>query len=128
MGELVSKYIDENPELHDFGKVLMRDVRDRSHLALRDIVAGTARAPGLRDLSERVSQWSSDDRDAALRLGEQMIDQVLCSFFAMLGDHSEDITLTAFGKDVYEVSDGLGGELYGDEGWIHRFSEFPSRI
>lgn len=127
IGEIVTDYIERNPELHDFGEILMHEVRDISHAALFSMLDGSV-PPGLRDLGTKLSRLTSEDREAAVELTSYMIDHVLAYLFSMLGEHQGEITLTAWGKDLYEVSDGLGGELYGEDGWINRFSQFPSVI
>ncbi len=32
------------------------------------------------------------------------------------------------GQDVAQISDGLHGEIFGDAGWITRFSKYPSQV
>jgi hypothetical protein len=32
------------------------------------------------------------------------------------------------GDEVAKLSDGLHGEIFGDDGWIARYSEYPSKL
>ena len=32
------------------------------------------------------------------------------------------------GENLAELSDGLCGELYGEDGWIERFSGYPASL
>lgn len=46
------------------------------------------------------------------------IDNMLC----MLEDN-EDFALIKDGENIAELSDGLSGELYTEDGWISKYSE-----
>ena len=41
-------------------------------------------------------------------------------------DCGEGIEIMVEGKPIAELSDGLHGEIFGDEGWMVRFSKHPA--
>jgi hypothetical protein len=41
-------------------------------------------------------------------------------------DRNTGIEIMVDGKPIAELSDGLHGEIFGETGWIVRYSEFPS--
>lgn len=57
----------------------------------------------------------------------EIIDATLGSLLAQL-EWDEDIEILCRGRSIRHDSDGLPGELYTDDGWIRRFSRYPSPI
>jgi len=113
--------------LDRFGELLVRKVRNEAIDDWRMIVDGTMcsqRAQRLRDL---LSIFDSEQKERFMELAPEIVDSVLHHLLWML-EQTEDVDVgvrLADGRlrSVRDESDGLSGELYGDHGWIARFSD-----
>ena len=57
----------------------------------------------------------------------EIVDFSLDSMLFMFEGHP-DLQLVFQGVDLKEVSDGLSGELYTEDGWIQKFSKYDELI
>ena len=109
-------------ELDDVGRSLMDFVRDGVLADMNHILAGTAKAPELQDLS--AAAIANPDQDMLQTLVRQSVDDTIHHLLWWLEQPDCPVRLmTRDGRDLAEISDGLPGELYSDRGWIARFSK-----
>lgn len=116
--------------LDQAGKRIVIFVRDNALIACDQLVNGTAKAPSYRELVNRLRQASPECRDLVRSVATEMVDTVLHNFLWMFegGKPTLQIVLrTPDGEtvDLAELTDGLGAEPFGPQGWIARFSEYP---
>lgn len=113
--------------LDKLGLLLMTHVRDKAILEWRMTIDGRMKG----DLAERtravLGTFSPDQRGAVLSLIPDVVDTVLHHLLWTL-EQTDDVRLgvrhgTGIVEDVKQVSDGLPGELYSEDGWIARFSQ-----
>ncbi len=75
-----------------------------------------------------IADFSLQQREAPRTLCAHLTDHVLhetLSFF----EQSERWRLAdEAGENLAELSDGLCGELYGEDGWIEKFSGYPASL
>ncbi len=84
--------------------------------------------PSLKNLQAELAKLTDEQRMVTRRCVVNCLDNALHDFLFALGeanDFDKGITLVFDGKNLAEISDGLHGEAFTDEGWIARFSEFP---
>jgi hypothetical protein len=118
---------DGTAQLDAFGRKLIDSVRDRTLDDIDLTLTGMAQAGWEQELSRQIS--SSLDRDGVLlarHLVVIAIDTALHNLLWML-ETSDQIRLVAKAPDgaavdLADVSDGLSGELWTEDGWIARFS------
>ena len=114
--------------LDKFGAFVVGNIRDRMHHELKTLMNGSAKSPDAQVLQEKLSNFSESERETIGLLGERIISSGLHDFLFSLqeeADSSGVISVVVDGVDVAKKSDGLHGELFGDDGWIARFSAFP---
>ncbi|MEW8078334.1 MAG: hypothetical protein AB2748_19045 [Candidatus Thiodiazotropha endolucinida] len=81
-------------------------------------------------MSKQLSAFSEDEKDVIRNVVVSSIDDVIHNFLWMLEQHEEDINLycsadeESGSENVNELSDGLSGELYTEDGWIAKFSKY----
>lgn len=113
--------------LDKFGQVLVRNVRDEAISDWEMIVSGHTKSQRAQELRDRLSGFSDEQRQVFLSLVPEVADTVLHHLLRCLEEEDDiELAVTADGERVQslrDVSDGLPGELYTDEGWIARFSE-----
>jgi hypothetical protein len=109
------------------GQLLMTQVRDRSIEDWERILDGRMKG----QTAERVRRELTGTGDEALELLSRtvprVVDTVLYHVLRTL-EHDQTLKLSVevdgkFTPCVSEVSDGLSGELYGERGWIRKFSQ-----
>lgn len=114
--------------LHQFGKGLMENVHDEE-LALFDrLMSGKMADARSRELYARYRTLNAEDADLARQLVDEAVGGAIARFLHYLDEYQfqlfarQDLNKQ---HDIVAASDGLAGELYGDNGWIARFSRYP---
>lgn len=112
----------------DFGAMLMKQVRDNQIELWDQTLSGKVKYKNYQQVHEKLAQ-TLDPAQLALvqRLTVWVIDDVIAHFLAMLEENDEiDVTVHLDGKTVpslRDAIDGLEAALYGEDGWIIRFSK-----
>lgn len=121
----------KNTILNHFGKTLVEEVFDQAFTRMGDILEGNVKALTLTHLHEHLIDKEISREEAMKKAIRESITSTLHSFLWMI-DQSNDFDLVAYkdGKTISlkEISDGLCGELYTKDGWIERFSKYPSSV
>lgn len=65
---------------------------------------------------------SSDDIEIVIWLIPEIVDVSLHNMLFMI-EENDDIELLFENENLKEISDGLAGELYTEDGWIDKFSK-----
>jgi hypothetical protein len=124
-----------NDYLDEFGKLLMRRVRDYSLSQIASMISGRLRGPDLARFG--------DERDAAALTAEQWafvrsvvidtVDETIHNVLAMIEEETtvgrvRVLFTPKSDQQMFEIegcSDGLSAEPQRRGGWIARFSEWP---
>jgi len=116
-------------ELDDFGQVLVHEIRDRAIRELFDRLTGSSDDT---PADESLGHLSSSADAAAIRdVIVTAVDGAIAGFLFVMDDASmreEDSKFEIFspaGKSLARMSDGIHAELFGPQGWITKYSEFP---
>ena len=118
-----------NEVLNEFGEMFIKETRDRAIRVINWTIDGSAKAPSLLELSKQVQLFSDEQKETLRKVVFEAIDHALFKVMVMLEEHEEYIkmTITKDGKtyNLPEISDGLGGKLFG---WIKQFSEYEESL
>lgn len=114
--------------LDKFGMLLMDRVRD---IAIRETdagIRGKSKAQISRQIfREILGNAGPETRDALLKATPIIVDTVLHYVLWMFEDEPAlKISFESSGEnvpDINAISDGLSGEIFGQDGWIVRFSK-----
>ncbi|MCR4415679.1 MAG: hypothetical protein NUV77_24975 [Thermoguttaceae bacterium] len=115
--------------LDKFGEFLVRHLRDKSLEYLQLMLEGRLRQPERQSLQSTVSSLTPDLKVAVCELVEDLLTNAMHDIlfaFQEAHDNQTGIEIFVDGAPIAELSDGLHGEIFGEEGWIVRFSKFPS--
>lgn len=113
--------------LEEFGEVLMKSVREWviSNFE-RDLAGASKQTPKFFET------LSVEQKDEIRTLVYETIDSTIHHFLFMLEHDTEDDHFDLIYKEneinclsLRDISDGLGGEPYTEEGWIQKFSKYP---
>lgn len=119
-----------NAALDKFGRALVQNVRDEAISDWAMIVSGQMISERAQEVRDRLSTLSTEQQHAVTSLVPEVVDTVLHHLLRFLEEEVDvEVAVNADGGRVpslRDVSDGLPGELYTDEGWIARFGESKS--
>ena len=120
------------PALEHFGRVLMAEVRDATIEKYEMIADGTLKSARASELREKLAAFSNEQGVVARELVVSAVDDAIHNLLWMLEQNADEISLMCDAPDaaakesVSDLSDGLCGELYGEDGWIARFSAYET--
>lgn len=118
----------ETDSLQSFGQEYVRQLRDGSLAWLDAVMSGRMKGARCERLYASIADFSPQQREALRTLCAHLTDHVLhetLNFF----EQSERWRLAdEAGENLAELSDGLCGELYGEDGWIEKFSGYPASL
>jgi hypothetical protein len=118
-----------DPSLEKFGAFIVRNLRDKMLFDLSMILSGRWKAPSLQELQTRISRFSETDKGTLCELAAHLTTTGMHDLLLALQDEADaDGSVRVFvdGREVAKLSDGLHGEIFGEDGWIARFSEYPA--
>lgn len=112
--------------LKAFGRMVMANVRDPSIVASQQILIGECKAETDQVYREFVASLTEVSKQKLQMLLTTTIDTVLFNFLFMFEQQDRFLIATTGTDellDLNEVSDGLSGELWGEYGWIEKYSD-----
>lgn len=112
-------------KLDQFGEIYINEVRDRSLSLLKNLMKQKIKAPRLQRLQQELERLDDQSKKLAEELSITLIDNVIHNTLFLFESHDE-IKLMYKNLDLNDLSDGLSGELYSDDGWIKQHSQYPS--
>jgi predicted PhzF superfamily epimerase YddE/YHI9 len=115
--------------LDRFGEILIRRVRDKAINDWEKTINGKMKSPSAARIRDLLSGFSIQQVEILERLIPEVVDTTLHHLLWTL-EQLDSLKIVISDQDgttydIKEISDGLPGELYGDHGWITRFSEKP---
>jgi hypothetical protein len=118
-----------NIPLDKFGKFFVQNLRDRMLRDLEALLRGDKKA------SEKLQSQLSGFTDKQNQVLRDMVEELITTgmhdlLFAIQEDADAGgaVKVLVEGQEVAKLSDGLHGEIFGDNGWIVRFSRYPSQV
>ena len=113
--------------LNEFGKILITEVRDGTIDSMNKMIDGTMKGTIAKLIRKKISILDKEQIEVLKWLIPEIVDFSLDSMLFMFEGHP-DLQLVFQGVDLKEVSDGLSGELYTEDGWIQKFSKYDELI
>ncbi len=114
-------------ELDIFGKFLMSNLRDNSISYFNTLFEGGSKAPALQELQNSLKSLKEEEKEIFKKAFINSLDTGLHDFLFALHEsteNSEGIELIVNGNNIAELSDGLQGELFTEDGWLSKYSAF----
>ncbi|CVI70143.1 hypothetical protein NDGK_01769 [Clostridiales bacterium CHKCI001] len=113
--------------LNEFGKMLITEVRDWTIGSMNKMIDGTMKGTTAELIKKNISILDKEQIEVLKWLIPEIVDFSLDSMLFMFEGYP-DLQLVFRGVDLKELSDGLSGELYTEDGWIQKFSEYDELI
>lgn len=114
-------------ELDDFGKFICKNLRDASLDKFINLKKGVYKDKELHRLQNDLKRFNDKDMEIIDELIKNIIDTALHDFLFSIEeeyDFENNIKIISYDKNIAEISDGLAGELYSEDGWIHKYSKY----
>src|SRR5262249_5562246 len=116
---------DSNAALDHIGLFITRHLRDNPIDYFDGLVLSKWKAPGLQPLQKALASIPGEYKPIIRQAVISTIDNAIHDFLFNLQEQAgfeNRIVLTVDGHNVVEISDGIHGEAYSEEGWYARFS------
>ncbi|MGY3778402.1 hypothetical protein [Isobaculum melis] len=113
----------ENQGLNLFGEKFMKEVRDASFKKMQWLKDGQAKAPAALLLQEQLKRFTDEEQAFIFRLIKESVDETIFNTLFFFEENQEAIEISVEGQSLVELSDGLAGELFSEDGWIAKYSE-----
>lgn len=114
--------------LDKFGEFLMSEVRDRAIRNWESVISGRMRGERAQEMRTILADFSEDQLKTLVIIAPFIVDSMLHHLlFSLEGEEEIDVSVSIDGEtrgQLRDMSDGLTGELYGDTGWIEKFSKY----
>jgi hypothetical protein len=112
-----------------FGEEFIKACRDRSLNEYLMLKTGEMKSSRARYIYDLISTLNFDDKEKIDIIVTEIINRVLHNTMRLF-DESREFGIAEKSKidpdnDLASSSDGLAGELYGENGWIAKYSKFP---
>ena len=122
---------DINNPLDKFGKFIVENMRDKGIEYYDKLALGLWKAPSLQSLQEDLKQFDEKQLSIIRRCIVSTIDDAMHDFLFALqasSDLNHGIQVTINEQNVAELSDGLNGEPYTEDGWYAKYSSFGENV
>jgi len=114
-----------NKSLDKFGKFIIENLFDKGIYHFQELSKGTFKLH-----PDQTENPFDQFDDAQKKLMEEVVKKILTSathdfLFALeeRNDMEEDIQVIVDQENIAELSDGLQGELFTEDGWLYKYSE-----
>ena len=111
----------DNEKLEKFGELFVKEVRDNTIEMFQKMVNGNLKGLTAQTVQNKLVIFDEQQKDIILWLISKVIDQSMYNMMFLVEEY-EEIDITYEGENINEMSDGLSGELYTEDGWIQKFS------
>lgn len=115
--------------LDSFGQEFISSIRDQSIYEFEAILNGRMKSKSSIELSNEIKAFDENQIKVLKKVVFNSIDSVIYNVLNMLEQNEENMKLLISQdgndeKNIVELSDGLSGELFTENGWIEKFSKY----
>lgn len=115
--------------LDSFGRELICNTRDQSIFEFEAMLYGKMKSKSAIELNNDLKVFDENQVNTLKKVVFTSIDNVIYNVLNMLEQNEESMRLLISQdgdneKNVVEISDGLSGELFTEDGWIEKFSQY----
>jgi len=118
---------DEQQCIDKFGKFIVQKLRDETIEYYERLAEGTWKAPMIQKLQNQVMHLNKEQKELIQRCIRECVDHGIHEFlfaFQEQSDFDNEIKIIVKDRNIIEISDGIHGESFGEDGWYARFSKY----
>lgn len=109
------------PPVDKFGKFIVENLRDKGIDFAQGLISRHWKAPDLLDMQNEIANLNNIQKIAFVKAITETLDGAMHDFLFALQERN-DIQILIDGQNIVELSDGIHGEAYSEDGWITKFS------
>jgi hypothetical protein len=109
--------------LDQFGELLVKELRDNAIGLCDDLARGQLIARSWKPLQEGLARLTAEQRRLVRRVVVAAIECGIDQF--LQGIRHSGLSITVEGQEIGNSDVDLVGMMFGEGGWISRFSELP---
>ena len=113
-----------------FGKILIQRIRDETIEEWYETVDGKKKGITAEKIQKLLASFNDEQLDVLRQLIPEIVDTTLhYLLWTLEQENSINVSVEIGGEmspSIRDVSDGLAGELYSEDGWIAKYSKYPS--
>ncbi|MGS2727544.1 hypothetical protein ACU8DI_13115 [Psychroserpens sp. BH13MA-6] len=116
-------------KLEKFGKLIVEKLRDKQIDWFKGLIQGKLTSTESKELHAELTKLTQEEKQVVADVLEKVLEKSMHDFlFAIQESNDLDSGLKVFmdGENVAELSDGLHGEIFTEDGWVQRFSRHKS--
>ncbi|AWF82285.1 hypothetical protein BTJ40_16430 [Microbulbifer sp. A4B17] len=110
--------------LDKLGKIIAQDLRDSSLERYLALESGSLKSPSTQELIKELDGFSDEQKAVIRKVLTNCIDSGVHNLLFAIEEEKEDIAVLIDNENVAELSDGLNGEIYTEDGWFEKFSQY----
>jgi len=116
-----------NETLNKFGKFLVENLRDSGINFLEGLLSSHWKSKESIILQTDLQSFTDKQKNIVRQVVVRVIDRAIHDFLFAVSeqvDFDNDIQIKVDKKNIVDISDGLAGEIYGEDGWFTKFSKY----
>ncbi|MFH6997235.1 DUF6547 family protein [Flavobacterium sp. FlaQc-57] len=109
---------------------MVKNLRDKGIGNAETLLSNTSKAPSNLKLQTEINQFNESQKELIKEIVVKSIDVAIHDFlFSLqkLANFENNIQITVNGENIVELSDGIHGESYSENGWNAKFSEYGAK-
>ncbi|RFZ95187.1 hypothetical protein D0C36_06575 [Mucilaginibacter conchicola] len=113
--------------LDKFGKFLVENLRDSGINHFELLLKAQWKAPALQSIQNELGELSDSQTETVKKAFIASIDSAIHDFLFALqeqADFKNEIRIMVDNNNIAELSDGIHGESYSDDGWNAKYSKY----
>lgn len=120
--------------LEEFGQILVKHIRDATFEQFKEMCNGKLNSKSAQIIHKNFEKFTNEQKEIIQSLVLDSIDNTLHHFLWMIEQY-EEFDLIKYQDEkkssyisLRDISDGLCGELYTEDGWIEKYSKYPPSL
>jgi len=117
------------PPVDKFGKFIVENLRDKGIDFAERLLTRHWKAPALLEMQNEIANLNETQKIAFIKAVTETIDGAMHDFLYALQEQASfdnEIQILVDGQNIVELSDGIHGEAYTEDGWFVKYSRYKT--
>ncbi len=122
-----TKMNNQQSSLDKFGEFIVVNLRDKAIETAEMLLENRSKSPQTKILQDELSTFNAAQKAIVANTVKASIDAAIHDFLFAIeeqADFENDIQIIVNEDNIVEMSDGLQGELFTQDGWLEKYSKF----
>ena len=122
-----TKMNNQQSSLDKFGEFIVVNLRDKAIETAEMLLENGSKSPQTKILQDELLTFNAAQKAIVANTVKASIDAAIHDFLFAIeeqADFENDIQIIVNEENIVEMSDGLQGELFTQDGWFEKYSKF----